>query len=363
MKPIKTLLVYAAGSSNATLSYQQAWPRQFLRSKVFECTRVNLLDRTRRARLRRYARVRMWRGAVLVLLHSVFSNARLLQGALFDAIQRLDCPKVFFIGNEYKLMPEKMRFCEDLGVSLFVSQSSDPRVHSLYQERLGCTVIGLPNTGLDPAVFEPVIAPHDRSVDLGYRAADAPWYLGHQERREIADYFLSQASRLGVSVDISLNTQDRFCETEWAAFLNRCRGQLGTEAGADYFELTDATRLAVSRFMSERPDASFEDVRSRFFADRIAGPGMRILSGRNVEAAGTRTVQLLFRGRYGGYFQPDEHYIPLSKDFSDIDDAMRKYKDDAFRERVVKNAFDLARAKFTYPKLLDQFTTHLRAQL
>ena len=70
---------------------------------------------------------------------------------------------------------------------------------------------------------------------------------------------------------------------------------------------------------------------------------LRILSGRNVEAAGTRTAQVLFEGDYDGLFEADQHYIPLKKDFSNADEAMRKFKDAAFRDRIVEQAYAFVR--------------------
>ena len=359
MKPIRVLLVYASGGSNATLSYQQAWPRHFLAHPAFSCTPINLLGPGWQRRLGRHLRVRTWRGDAVVLLHSVFSNARLLSGRLFEAIRGLRCCTAYFIGNEYKLMPEKMRFCEELRIALLVTQTASPAVHATYRHRLGCAVVGLPNTGLDTTQFRPVTRFDDRPIELGYRALESPWYLGHRERRDMAEYFSSNAARLGLTVDISLKPDHRFAEAEWAAFLNRCRGQLGTEAGGDYFELTDATRLAVNAYLADHPDASFETVRARCFDGRSTDTPMRILSGRNVEAAGTRTVQVLFEGRYDGYLQPDVHYIPLRKDFSNVDDALRKFRDRACAERIADNAQQLVMAEFTYERLIARFANAL----
>jgi len=363
MKPIRVLLAYASGDANATLSYQGGWPRQFLAHGSFLCTPINLLDRRWRSRFGRHMTVRAWRGDAVVLLHSVFSNARLLDGRLFDAIGRLPQPKAFFVGNEYKLMPEKMRFCEELAVALFVTQTMHPSVHAAYRQRLGCAVMGLPNTGFDPDVFRPVTPIHERPIDLGYRAFDSPWYLGHQERRDLAEYFALNAERLGVIADVSLDCARRFAEPEWAAFLNRCKGQLGTEAGGDYFELTDVSRNAVNEYTDRHPEASFDEVRSRFFNGRPAGLPMRILSGRNVEAAGTGTVQLLFEGHYDGYFQPDVHYIPLKKDFSNVDDALRKFRDRDVAAAISDNARRLVTEEFTYERLIGRFADALAAVL
>lgn len=353
-RPIRVLLLYASGQGNRTLSYQQSWPRAFCRDTRFSCTCVNLMDRSLTDRMRTQWTVRSWRGDLVVALHSVFSNATYLAGRLLDAVAAASPPKVFFIGNEYKLMPEKMALAERLPAALLISQSDSHEVHDLYRRRLHCAVTGIPNTGLDPDVFFPTSATSERPIDIGYRSSDAPVYLGHKERREIAEHFRIHASRMGLAVDISDTDESRrFSESEWAAFLNRCKGQIGTEAGGDHFELDDRTRLAVNAFLTAHPDTPFETVRDRFFP--APGVPMRILSGRNVEAAGMRTVQLLFEGHYGGYFKPDQHYIPLRKDLSDVDEGVRKFRDAACRESIVERAYQLVRSELTYPRLLDRF--------
>jgi hypothetical protein len=355
----RILLLYAASIENSTFSYQQAWPRQFASHQQFLVTGVNLADRSVRARLRSALAIRRWRGDAIVLLHSVFSNAQKLAGRLFDAVARRQEPKVFFIGNEYKAMPEKMEFCTTLGIALLVSQSSSCDVHNLYRHRLGCAVEGIPNTGLDTDMFRPRTEPGSRPIDLGYRSDLSPRYLGHTERQDIADYFLARAEGLGLRVDISLDPSRRFDESGWSDFLNRCKGQLGTEAGGDYFELTDRTRMAVNEFEREHPTASFQELHDRFFGDYCRAVPIRIMSGRNVEAAGTKTAQVLFEGRYDGYFEPDVHYIPLKKDFSNIDDVLRKFRDESFRRGVADRAFKVATTELTYPRLLDRFASAL----
>lgn len=353
------LLVLCAFEPASTFSYHTAWPRHLAAHPALECTTINLLDRRVMARLRALATVRAGRFDRVVLLHSVFSNGRALDGPLFDLVRAAPQPKAYFIGNEYKLMPEKMAFCEDLGIALLISQSSSPTIHRLYRERLRCAVTGIPNTGLDPARFTPKTPAGERPIDLGYRADDSPVYLGHRERREMADYFRGVAAKFGLTVDISLDPADRLAEAEWAAFLDRCKGQLGTEAGGDYFDLDDRTRKAVNAYLAEHPNASFDDVFERFFRHLEGAVPLRILSGRNVEAAGTKTVQILFDGEYDGYFLPDEHYIPLRKDFSNADEAIRKFRDVAFCERLAQNAYDVATSSLTYSTLIDR----LRAAL
>jgi hypothetical protein len=354
MKPLRVALFFVQSDENATLSYQHGWPQAFLASSLCECTPFNLAGRSLADRIAMARRLHLGKFDAVVLLHSVFSNQQNLRGALFWAMAACRVPKIYFIGNEYKLMPEKMRFCRRLGISLLISQSNDERVMSLYRNALGCKVASVPNTGFDESVFFPVVAMKDRRIDLGYRAYDAPWYLGNIEKMEIAEYFAKNAQALGLAVDISLDVADRFDSAGYAAFLNRCRGQIGTESGGDYFELTDVTRLKVFAYLTAHQDATWKQVEALFFTGYGNSVPMRILSGRQVEAAACKTVQVLFEGRYNGYLQPDQHYIPLKADYSNIDDVMRKFRDDDFCRRVVDSAYEVALQELTYPALMNK---------
>ena len=357
------LLVLCAFNPQSTFSYHTAWPRHLAAHPDVTPTVVNLDDRAWWPRLRALSAIGGGTYDAVVLLHSVFSNAQRLDGLPLDLVRRLPCPKVFFIGNEYKLMPEKMAFAESLPVALLISQSTSPAIHDAYRQRLGCKVTGIPNTGLDQELFVARTPRAQRPIDLGYRADDGPSYLGHQERRAIADYFTAAATRYGLSVDISMSPAQRFNEPGWANFLDRCKGQLGAEAGGDYFELDDRTRAAVHAYEAEHPGATFEDVHRRFFANYGPSVPIRIISGRQVEAAGTRTVQVLFEGRYDGYFVPDVHYIPLRKDFSNADEAIRKFKDTALCADLTARAHQVAVEQLTYPALITQLIGHLRTMV
>lgn len=359
-QPIRALVLYASSSANATLAYQHGWPRHLAADPRFESTLVNVLARG--GGLRAHASVRR-RYDVVVALHSVFSNERHLGGLLLERIARLPAPKVVFLGNEYKLMPEKLAYCESLGVDLLVSQLDSPEAHALYRERLGCAVAAIPSAGLDVERFRPTQPLESRPIDLGYRAYANPWYLGHREREELAEIFAESGRRAGLRIDISLDPASRFDEVGWAAFLNRCKGQLGSEAGGDYFELTDTTRMSVNAFLAKSPATPFSAIREKFFDSYEHPVSGRALSGRIVEAAGTKTAQLLIEGDYGGAFQQGIHYIPLRADLSNADEALGRLLDRTEAERVADAAYEVAVTQWAYSRLLDRFHDALRPLL
>ena len=353
--PTRILLLYAASPQTRMLSYQAGWPKHFLRHPRFECVPLNVLERRPLLDARALRALRRPLDAV-VILHSVFSNGQYLTGRLLDRVAALPVPKAYFVGNEYKLMPAKIAFCEEVGVGLVVSQLGDPAARDLYRQRLGVEVAAIPSGGLDLDVFDARTPRPERPIDVGYRAFRTAPYLGHHEREQLAEAFAEAAARRGLRADISLELADRLVdEPAWAGFLDGCRGQLGSEAGADFFELTDETRARVGGWAREHPEATAPEILERFFASPPGGPSGRALSGRVVEAAGTRTVQLLLEGAYGGYFEPNVHYIPVRKDLADVDEALDRLEDGAETERLVAAAHEVAVGELTYARLIDRF--------
>lgn len=353
MTRVRALVLYADTAGGRKLSYQVGWPQAFAGHRGVEAELIDVRRPLASSRVRRALRRRSH--DAVVLLHSVFSNGPNLGPRLADALAASPIPKTFFVGNEYKLMPAKVAFAERLGVSLLVSQLSSPRAHDLYRKRLGCSVVGIPSAGLDPSVFRPGPRRDERPVDLGYRGYASPLYLGHDERRRTAAALRARAEERGLVVDVSLDPADRLDREGWASFLQRCKGQLGTEAGGDHFELTDELRDAVNAHLARHPDAELEEIHSRFFADRTNPVSGRALSGRVVEAAATKTVQLLVEGEYGGYFDAGVHYIPIAPDHSNLDSALDSFLDEPTAERVAEAAYEVAVTRLTYERLVDRF--------
>ena len=359
MKRRRIALVFEQSQSNETLSYHHGWPKAFLSSRFFDCKLINLAGKSLVDEAVIALSFHREKYEAIVLLHSVFSNQQNLRRLPFLSLSMCRVPKVFFIGNEYKLMPEKMRFCRRLGIELLISQSNDPRVLSMYRQALGCSVDSMSNTGCDTSIFRPEKELGERYIDIGYRAFEAPWYLGNNEKKEIADLFISKAAQYKLSIDISLDPSRRFKATDYAAFLNNCRGQIGTEAGGDYFELTDNIRNDVNAYVADNTGVTWPEIKSHFFDSLAITTPMRIISGRQIEAAACKTVQILYEGRYSDYFEPDEHYIVLRKDFSNIDDVKSKFRDDHFCERLTNNALEVVMSELTYEKLVEKFYAKL----
>ena len=65
--------------------------------------------------------------------------------------------KIYFIGNEYKHMPEKVSFIKYLKINLLITQSHSREVINHYKDNLKINVDHIVNTGLDDEIFFPKI--------------------------------------------------------------------------------------------------------------------------------------------------------------------------------------------------------------
>lgn len=350
---LKVLLLHFSNETNLDLSYQHGWVKAFNEQPTLEVTSVNLArPRQEVTLLRELAGQRF---DVVVALHSVFSNSRHL-GRIGQFLVGLSgVPSVYFIGNEYKSMRDKMRFADRLRVRLFVTMNHDEEAVELYRRRLGCEVMSLPSGGLDPDLFVRGAPLAARQIQVGFRGFDEPVYFGHQERRWIAERTLAIGRELGWRCDISMEQKDRLAGEDWARFLRDCRCMIGTNSGWEYFDLEDTVRTKVLDFLDRHPDADFDRVYAEIFAHQPRLCRCRLITGRHVEAAASGTVQVLLRGDYSGYFEPDVHYIPVEPDFSNLKEALEASQDPAIAQPIADAAHEVVTTQLTYRALLNAF--------
>lgn len=360
---MKIILFYYSSELNKTLSYQQIWQKEFCKSENFETYGINL------ARPLYYNFFRFLTYLIskrniksIVLLHSVFSNNCNLKFIFRVIIRNLNLFKVYFIGNEYKLMPEKISFIRNLKINLLFTQSDSKEIRSHYMKNLNCNVEYSPNYILDKRIFNSQIPFKKRSIDIGYRAYANPLYIGHNERVEIANFFKIFALRNNLKADISLEHKDRLDNYGFARFLNNCKFQIGTEAGLDFFELNDKTRNEVNKYLEKNPE-DWNTIKKLFFQKMPNNMKMRLITGRNIESCACGSVQILFEGNYSGYLLKDIHYIPLKKDFSNISEVIKKMKDKDYCMHIQKNCFELCRKEFSPSFVLDKIYFNIKKYL
>ena len=153
-----------------------------------------------------------------------------------------------------------------------------------------------------------------------------------------------------------MRPEDVITGGDWVRFLLSCRYTVGVEGGASVLDHDGSLRACCERVLAERPDATFEELEAECFPGRDGEFGLVALSPRHLEAVATRTCQVLIDGEYDGVLEPGRHFIPLRRDFSNLDEVLETMRRDEDRERIVETAYReiVASGDWSYPRFVER---------
>ena len=201
-------------------------------------------------------------------------------------------------------------------------------------------------TGYVPEGFENggrnIVPLRERPIQIGYRCRRLPAYYGRLgfEKFEIGRRVREICVERGIPCDIEWTEDKRLYGEAWYDFMGSCRANLGSETGSNVFDLDGKLRASYEKLSEARGEpVPFEEF--RVYTDPIeAEYDIGQVSPRIFEAAALRTPLILFSGKYLGIVAPDEHYIELKKDFSNIDEVLGRLEDLDELERMADRAYD-----------------------
>jgi hypothetical protein len=323
-----------------TLSYLMDWKEAFCESPALDVHAINVNNLLEfRAGLRKLKDF-----PLSVILHSAAGDNLAAVRRAAPAFQARRGVLMVCFGNEYSLMPEKLGFAREAEPDYIVSQLPWPAAQWLYADCGRSQVLACP-AALNPRLYRP--ASGSRPIHLGFRGDqyEHPYALGDMDRTEILRRVQAEAPRLGLSTDIQYHRHPR---EDWCRFLNQCQGVVGAESGTSYLERDDRTRKAVIGYVRDHPDCRFQDVFDHFFRQYPHPVSGKAVSSRHFEPIGTKTCQMLLQGHYNGILKADEHYISVKKDFSNLEEAFNRFKDEEYRRAMVDRTYDYALGQHTY---------------
>lgn len=274
----------------------------------------------------------------LIFLHSTNSN-----GFTFKFFLRKFCNVfllfrkakiVFFVGNEHKLMPEKLKFIKNNKIEFVVSQFTEHQANWLYFET-GAKIISLPHA-LNLKKYHPKNNLLSRTIDIGNRFYLYPDYIG-DNFRDLSIQFVEKLKNR-FNIDISSNPSDRFSGPKWAEFLNKCKYTVSTEAGCSFLERDDKTRKLINYYSL----SGQKDKISMYFKNykKLNNLNGKLISGRHFDAIGTKTCQILFEGNYSNILKRNIHYIELKNDLSNAEEVIETMSLDKKRLSIVEEAYE-----------------------
>jgi spore maturation protein CgeB len=113
-------------------------------------------------------------------------------------------------------------------------------------------------------------------------------------------------------------------------------------------EKDDQTHRNVMEFLRHQPQATFQEVWTTFFKNYQSPVSGKAISSRHFEPIGRLCCQILLEGHYNGILKPNEHFIAVKKDLSNLVEAIRSFKDAGYRQRIAQQALDHVLSAHTY---------------
>jgi hypothetical protein len=285
-----------------------------------------------------------------VVLHTTFLGTRWNEDfertrRQFAWIGRLHCPKIALPQDEYDHSAVLEDWLLELGATHVFSCFGESQRAVLYPRIDGSlpfteALTGYIDTGSATRIAERMIPPEQRPFDIVYRAAKLPYWFGShgQLKHELAAIVGEPARRKGLRTDISTRWEDTVFGDQWLDFLMSGRAVLGVESGSSVLDPSGDLQRRIRRLLAENPDLTFDEV------DYVMPKGWDsyaffAISPRHLEAVVTRTCQILIEGSYSGVLTPDRHYIPLRRDFANLDEVLDRARD-------IKACSDIADAAY-----------------
>jgi hypothetical protein len=284
---------------------------------------------------------------LIVLLHSTNADSVLPLSLLESYFKTRKGKLLVFVGNEYCLMPEKIRFINEVEADFVASQLPKEAATWLYANCSKSKILLVPHA-LNTSAYKAYRDHDQRKIDIGFIGDRYSLAIGDIERTELIEYFLLNDFRPRLEIDIRIGRKLRLPREKYVRFLNSIRGTIGAESGTYYLEQTDKTQKEVEVFLSRYPKATFEDVYDRFFKSYPEQVNGKAISSRHFEPIGTKTCQILLEGRYNDILKPDVHYIAVKKDFSNIDSALEKFSDTAYIKKMIDDTYEYVMENHTY---------------
>lgn len=286
---------------------------------------------------------------VLVLHYSIsMLGNHYLSANAKNLIASYSGKKVAFIQDEYRKINEIKKNLADMKVDVLFTCFPISEAERIYNDATSDHQIQLVQclTGYisDALVEKSHHAPpiKERVIHLGYRGRKLPYWYGELgfEKSNVVDKWFAFVRDAELQVDLSYDESKRIYGDAWNEFIKSCKATLGVESGASVMDFTGELEHQVEAYQLANPKEDFYSVQKKFF---IADEGLYKLnqiSPRIFEAIILKSCLVLYEGKYSGILHPWVHYIPLKKDFSNINEVINLLKDDDYLQETAERAFN-----------------------
>lgn len=279
----------------------------------------------------------------LIIHYSVRVSVRgHLSSGIAAAVAAYRGPKLLFVQDEYDTVETTRRWMERLGIDALFTTVPPEGLDFVYPRARFAKVDFIPTlTGYvpeDPSIDAFARPMAERELRIAYRGRSLSHHYGAlaREKYSIGVDVRRLAEARGLAVDIEVDEGRRIYGSDWYRFIGSARATLGTESGSNVFDI-DGT---LAKLADEHKDLRYEAFTERYLREHEGLVRMNQVSPKIFEAIRLRTALVLFEGDYSGVVRAGEHYIPLAKDYSNIDEVFARLEDVAFLETMTRRAYD-----------------------
>jgi len=268
--------------------------------------------------------------------------------------------KILFIQDEYDQTNTAKKWIKRLQFNIVFTCVPKQYIESIYpQKEFPDTKFIQVLTGYvsDNLQTIPSLPISERKNYINYRGRNLHWVYGDlgQEKWKIGQRMREICERKKIDVDIEWEEDKRIYGNEWYHFLVSAKSTLGTESGSNIFDYNGTIRDKINGYILLHPNTTYEDIYKRFLQPHDNLIKMNQVSPKLFEAIALKTTLILFKGEYSGILKPNIHYIPLAKDFSNVEEVIEKIKNDALLQSIANKAYtDIIKSqKYSYSSFIE----------
>lgn len=294
------------------------------------------------------------------------NTAHALSTSYFRAIRAFNGFKVLFIQDEYETTDVAKKNILELGINALFTTVSSKYVNKVYPSEQFQHIDFIPTlTGYVPenslSSFQKPLG--ERQIFIGYRGRELPFWYGNLGREKLLIGKQMQEICQGrkLKCDIEWAEEKRIYGDAWYEFLGNCRATLGTESGANIFDFSGQLSSTIKKELAKNPQLSYDTIFDKYLRAHENYVVMNQISPKIFEAIALHTALVLFEGSYSNVIQPDIHYIPLKKDFSNVDEVLKKIADDDYILQLTERAYTdiVASGKYSYDHFVKECDQYL----
>lgn len=304
---------------------------------------------------------------IIVVHYSIIiSSSKYLSPKFRRQIADSNAIKVVFIQDEYRFINRTIAAMNALSIDILFTCVPEQEIKKVYNtDNLPGVQIFNNLTGYVSEHLHEV-EPNDyerRNTDVSYRSREIPAWLGRlgREKIYIAENFPKHVDKTGLKLNIDCTEHGRLYGNSWSELLQDSKAALGTESGASVFDFTGEIQKSVDSYTAKYPNTPFDVLEDKFFKEEEGKIKLNQISPRCFEYAAYGVLMILFEGEYSGILKPWEHYIPLKKDFSNINDVVNSIRNKKTWISITKQAREdlIISGKYSYQAFINFFAKRI----